>query len=101
MGADGLAQMAAGQAPLVEHVTDIDAWNAAHVEARRGQSWEQVWEDVQTARRRLVETLAGMSQADLETTYRFPWGPEGTSYQWLVVYVDHDRSHAKFAHILS
>jgi len=95
LGADGLAQMAAGRAPNVEHVTDIDVWNAAHVEARRGQSWEQVWKDVLQARRALGETLAKMSQADLEQTYPFPWGPDGTPYQWIVVYVDHDRSHAR------
>jgi hypothetical protein len=87
--------MAAGQAPAVEHVQDIDAWNAARVETRRNQPWEQVWEDWCRARRALIEALAGMSQADLERTYPFPWGPEGTPYQWAVVYVDHDRTHAR------
>jgi uncharacterized damage-inducible protein DinB len=95
LGADGLAQMAAGQAPTVEHVTDIDAWNAAHVSARRGQPWEKVWEDLHKTRRALTATLRGMSQADLEQTYPFPWGPEGTPYQWVAIYVDHDRSHAR------
>jgi hypothetical protein len=95
LGADGLAQMAAGQAPHVEHVTDIDAWNAAQVDARRGQSWERVWEDLHKARRALTETLERMSQAELEQTYPFPWGPEGTPCRWIAVYVDHDRSHAR------
>jgi uncharacterized damage-inducible protein DinB len=95
LGADGLAHMAAGQAPHVEHVIDIDVWNVAHVDARRGQSWEQVWTDLCTARQALTETLAGMSQADLDPFYHFPWGPEGTPYQWAVIYVDHERSHAR------
>jgi uncharacterized damage-inducible protein DinB/predicted RNase H-like HicB family nuclease len=95
LGAIGLGQMAAGQAPYVEHVEDIDAWNAIHVEARRYQPWEQVWEDWRRARRALKETLAGMSQTNLEQTYPFPWGSEGTPYQWAAVYVDHDRTHAR------
>lgn len=95
LGAVGLGQMAAGQAPCVEHVAGIDAWNAAHVEARRSQPWEQVWEEWREARRALKETIAGMSQADLERSYPFPWGLEGTPYQWTTVYVDHDRTHAR------
>jgi hypothetical protein len=90
--------MAAGRAPQVEHVTDIDAWNAAHADARHDQSWEQVWKDLTRARRALGKTLARMSQADLERTYPFPWGPEGTPYQWIAIYVDHDRSHARGLH---
>jgi hypothetical protein len=76
-------------------VTDVDAWNAAHVAARRGQPWEQVWVDLHRARRSLAETLAEMPQADLEQTYPFPWGPHGTPYQWVAIYVDHDRTHAR------
>lgn len=95
LGAVGLGQMAAGQAPSVEHVADIDAWNAVHAEARRDQPWEQVWEDACRARRALREALAGMSQADLERSYPFPWGSKGTPYQWAAVYVDHDRTHTR------
>jgi hypothetical protein len=95
LGADGLAQMAAGRAPQVEHVTDVDAWNAAHVEARRGQTWESVWGDLQGARRDLAKAVEQMSQADLERVYPFPWGSEGTPHQWAAVYVEHDRSHAR------
>jgi predicted RNase H-like HicB family nuclease/uncharacterized damage-inducible protein DinB len=95
LGAIGLGQMAAGQAPYVEHIADIDAWNAVHAAARRDQPWEQVWEDWCRARRALTETLAGMPQADLERSYPFPWGPEGTPYGWVAVYVDHDRTHAR------
>jgi hypothetical protein len=36
-----------------------------------------------------------MSQADLERSYPFPWGSDGTPYQWAAVYVDHDRTHAR------
>jgi len=59
LGAEGLRHMAAGHAPQVEHVEDLDAWNQAHVEARRSQPWEEVWADLHAARRSLLEVLQG------------------------------------------
>lgn len=95
VGVEGLRQMAIGQPPQVEHVQDIDAWNRAHAEARRDQPWEDVWADLHAARQALLEILEGMSQADLAQSFPFPWGPEGTAYQWVSVYLAHDREHAK------
>jgi len=94
-GAEGLRQMAAGQAPQVEHIQDIDSWNRAHAEARHNQPWEVVWSDFQETRQGLLEVLEGMSQAGLSRFYPFPWGPDGTPYQWVHVYFDHDRTHAR------
>jgi uncharacterized damage-inducible protein DinB/predicted RNase H-like HicB family nuclease len=94
LGAEGLRQMATGQPPQVEHVQDIDAWNQAHAEARRDQPWEVVWADLHAARRALLDVLEEMSQAELGRSFPFPWGPEGTPYQWIWVYFRHDREHA-------
>ncbi len=94
-GAEGIRLMAAGQPPLVEAVTDIDAWNEVHAAARAGQPWEQVWDDFHAARRVLVGALEGMHEGDLGRLYPFPWGPQGTPYQWAEVFFDHDRSHAR------
>jgi hypothetical protein len=95
LGAEGLRQMAAGRAPRVEHVADVDAWNAAHVQARQGQPWEVAWGDLVAARQALLSALGEMGEGDLGRTYPFPWGPEGTPYQWVAVYAQHDRSHAR------
>ena len=95
LGVEGLRQMAAGRAPQVEHVEDLDAWNRAHVEARRDQSWEAVWADFHAARRTLLEVLEGMSQAHLERSFPSPWGPDITPYRWVCVYLAHDREHAE------
>ena len=94
-GAEGLRLMAAGQSPLIEAVTDIDAWNEVHVTARTAQPWEQVWGDFRAARRALVDALEGMGEGDLGRLYPFSWGPQGTPYQWVEVFVEHDRSHAR------
>jgi hypothetical protein len=93
-GVEGLRQMAAGHAPQVEYVGDLDAWNQAHVEARRDQPWEAVWADLHAVRRALLDVLEEMSQAQLRRFFSFPWGPAGTPYQWIWVYLRHDREHA-------
>jgi hypothetical protein len=36
-----------------------------------------------------------MDQADLARPLHFPWGPEGTAYDWVCVYLTHDREHAR------
>jgi uncharacterized damage-inducible protein DinB/predicted RNase H-like HicB family nuclease len=95
IGVEGLRHMAEGRPPEVEGVEDIDTWNQAHVEARRGQPWEVVWGDVHAARRAFLEVLEGMSQAELGQRFPFPWGEEGTSYRWVCVYLAHDRDHAR------
>jgi uncharacterized damage-inducible protein DinB/predicted RNase H-like HicB family nuclease len=94
-GAEGLRQMAAGQAPDVEPIGDLDTWNAVHVEARREQSWEMVWQDLHDARWALQDTLERMGEVELSQSFPFPWGPQGTPYQWAGVYFGHDREHAR------
>ena len=95
LGVEGLRQMSAGHAPQVGHVEDIDAWNRAHSEARRDQPWEAVWTDLHAARQSLLEVIEKMSQAELGRSFPFPWGPEGTPYQWIRIYFAHDREHTQ------
>jgi uncharacterized damage-inducible protein DinB/predicted RNase H-like HicB family nuclease len=95
VGVEGLRQMAAGQPPEIGNIADIDAWNQAHYEARRDQPWEDVWADLHAAREAMLEVLEGMGQTDLSRPFKFPWGPEDTAYQWLSVYLAHDREHAQ------
>jgi len=95
VGVEGLRHMAAGRSPQVEHIESIDAWNRAHAEARRGKAWEDVGADLHAARDALLEILNGMSQADLARSFIFPWGSEGAAYQWVCVFLAHDREHAE------
>ena len=36
-----------------------------------------------------------MGQVDLDRSFSFPWGSEGTAYQWVCVYLAHDHEHAQ------
>lgn len=96
---EGLGMMAAGQTPDVERVDDIEAWNQAHAEARRAQPWEVVWDDLTQGRQALMALLGGMEEAQLARRFDFPWGVEGTAYDWLGVFVEHDREHARDFHL--
>jgi hypothetical protein len=94
VGVEGLGRMAAGRQPEVEDAGDIEAWNQAHYEVRRDQPWDEMWLDFNEARDELVRILAGMGQAGMERSFRFPWGPVGTPYEWVAVFAGHDREHA-------
>jgi predicted RNase H-like HicB family nuclease/uncharacterized damage-inducible protein DinB len=94
VGVEGLRCMAAGRSPQVERIESIDAWNQTHCEARRGQPWEEIWEDFHAARETMVAVLSEMPQDGLARSFVFPCGQEGTAYQWVGVYVTHDWEHA-------
>ncbi|MBS3784313.1 MAG: DinB family protein [Anaerolineae bacterium] len=94
VGVEGLRSMARARPLAMEHVADIDAWNQEHAKSRREQPWDTIWSDLHDTREALVEVLERMAQGDLSRSYRFPWGPEGTAYQWVAAFVDHDREHA-------
>jgi predicted RNase H-like HicB family nuclease/uncharacterized damage-inducible protein DinB len=95
IGVQGMRLMATGQPPNVEPIQDIDAWNATHVETRREESWEKVWADLHAARGEFLAVCEQMGRADLELAFPFAWGGHGTPYQWLCVYIEHDREHAR------
>jgi hypothetical protein len=95
VGAEGLREMAAGRAPDVDPVADIDAWNRRHAEIRRGQPWQDVRADLDSARVRLLRPLKAISQEKLARSYPFPWGPEGTANEWVCAFISHDREHAE------
>lgn len=94
LGVEGLRHMAAGKPPQVEHVEDVDAWNQAHAEARRGQPWDEVWADFHAARRALLAVLEEVNPASMGQQFPAPWGEPCTPYAWAYIYVAHDREHA-------
>ncbi|MGD1996287.1 MAG: type II toxin-antitoxin system HicB family antitoxin [Anaerolineae bacterium] len=92
---EGLRHRIEGRPLRVERVTDIEAWNWEHVEARRDQRWGDVSDDLRAAREALLEIMEKVSQVDLTRSFTFPWGPSGTLYQWVRIFVAHDREHAE------
>ena len=95
VGAQGLRDMADGRPPQLEDFDDVDAWNDAHVESRRGQSWRAVRADLAAARRGLVSALEGMDDDSLGQRFDFPWGENGSVFDWVGIFVGHDREHAR------
>jgi hypothetical protein len=95
IGVEGLRNMVAGRAPGVEAIRDIDLWNAERVEARRAQPWAVVWEELHAARRAFVEAVDALDPELLGKVHAFPWGGHGTAYNWVSLYIAHDREHAE------
>jgi predicted RNase H-like HicB family nuclease/uncharacterized damage-inducible protein DinB len=95
LGVEGLRHMAMGQPPGVEPITDIDGWNRIRAQARRDQPWERVCADLTAARTALLAEVEGMAEEALARPFAFPWGGRGTPYQWICVYLAHDREHAQ------
>jgi hypothetical protein len=94
-GVEGLGRMVREQECEIEAVVDIDAWNRVHVQARRDQPWAAVRADVDAAREALLDLLGAMKEEDLARVFAFPWGSQGSAYEWIAVYLAHDREHAQ------
>ncbi len=77
--------------PYVDHTDQV---NAQQREARREQTWNQVWADLHNLRAELVGELAHWDDEQLarRVDYAFRWGR--TPYGWVVMQVWHDRDHA-------
>jgi hypothetical protein len=50
--------------------------------------------DLQDARRALVDVLEGMSQEEMAVRYAFPWSAEGSPSEWVTILVRHDLEHS-------
>jgi hypothetical protein len=83
------------QPPILEPIDNVEIWNIKHVEARRSQSWDKVWEDLFTMRETFLDVISGMEQVEMELIHSFPWGGEETPYEWVVSFLEHDRDHGR------
>jgi predicted RNase H-like HicB family nuclease/uncharacterized damage-inducible protein DinB len=92
---EGLHHMAAGRDPDVEAVEDLDAWNQEHVQARRGQSWEELWIELRSARESFARALETVHEDMLSRSFEAPWGGPITPYDLVCIYIEHDREHAR------
>jgi uncharacterized damage-inducible protein DinB len=96
--ADVLGDVAAGREPqldpTVDPENDFDGWNAAHRAARQDQPWEEVWRDFHAARAALTAVLAALDGAALHRPFASPWDPTDNAYNWVRIWLHHDREHA-------
>ena len=75
--------------------SNVDEVNAQQVAARREQTWDQVWADLQSVRAKLINNLADWYDEQLArpVDYPFDWGR--TAYGWFAGQTsEHDREHA-------
>ena len=92
---ESLRQLAAGRPPEFEQIESIEVKNQAFYHARRDQSWEEPWADLQTAREAMLEVLQGIDEEELGRSFVFLLGIEGTAYRWVRIFLEHDLEHAR------
>ena len=92
----GLRDVARGRDPNIDIASDSDTdrVNKAMAKARRGQSWDEVWDDLFAARRALLRVLDKMTQETLSRPFVSPWRAGDTAYRWVRGWMSHDLEHA-------
>jgi uncharacterized damage-inducible protein DinB len=86
--------------PLVAEAT-ADTINTQQIAARRGQTWDQAWADLNHVRADLISVLDNWDDARLAIQIDYPaeWGR--TAYGWVVGQtIHHDREHADALRVL-
>jgi hypothetical protein len=74
---------------------EVDTIDAEQIAARRGQTWDQAWADLDHVRADLISVLDNWEDARLAIPVDYPaeWGR--TAYGWVVGQtIHHDREHA-------
>jgi hypothetical protein len=95
---DGLRQLLHGKTPrFAMAVTDFAAFDEALVQARKSQSWQQVWQDFMRSRKMLDDLFQQFPELFLSHTLVTPWDKEMPAYFWLTIIFGHEHEHA--AHI--
>lgn len=92
---DGLRQLLLDQSPqFAVTITDFAAFDEAQVQARRPQSWRQVWQDFSRSRKVMDDVFQQFPELFLSHTLVTPWGKEMPAYFWLTICFGHDHEHA-------
>lgn len=92
--AESVVKWASGDDPGLEQIGDFDTWNEAWVAARRDQPWQVACEDLDAAHQEMGAMLESLTEAELDRNFPLPWNPQTTAYDWVAVFVRHDRDHA-------
>lgn len=91
----GLRQLLLDQAPQFNvTITEFAAFDKSRVQARRSQSWSQVWQDFNRSRKALDDVFQQFPELFLKHTLVTPWGKEMPAYFWLTICFGHDHEHA-------
>lgn len=92
----GLRDVARGRDPKIdiESESDTNRVNTAMAKARRGQPWDEVWDDLFAARRALLRVLDNMNATTLSRPFVSPWRTDDTAYRWACSWMSHDLEHA-------
>ncbi len=70
-------------------------WNEEQITARRSKTFSEVMSEFEIARRDLIQTVEGLTDAVLNRSRMTSWGKPATGFELIVTQVEHDREHAE------
>ncbi len=80
--------------PVDMTVGGINAYNAKAVHARASLSLDQVIDEWQATRGRVMKTLKDLPDEKYNQQFVFPWGETGTVAYFIDIFVEHEEYHA-------
>ncbi len=90
-----LRSHAAGETPVVSAPRGIDYYNAQTVSRRETIPLEHTRREYEVTRRLLKQIILEMADERFSQPLVYPWGPKGTVWQMMEVFVEHEHEHAE------
>jgi hypothetical protein len=85
----------AGEIPATPASRGIDAYNAETVTSREAIPYEVTQREWEASRAELLDLLRKMTDEQLQTSFGFPWGGQGTIEDLVEIFAEHEETHAK------
>ena len=92
---EGMIALANGQLPeFDDEISDFDVFNNANAAKRQSQTWDDVWQDYETTREKLVAALEKTDDEVMARKFKTPWGSQVRGYYWMLIWAGHEIEHA-------
>ncbi len=94
VGIEGLQQLVDQQTPTFDYeIGDFDVFNNGNAAARQDQSWDEVWEDYVTTRKKLMELFDALPEEGVGYPFTAPWQRPTNVYFWMSIWLGHEHEH--------
>jgi hypothetical protein len=89
---------AAGEVPTITVKNGIDAFNLESVKARKDLPYDVVFEEFNSSRKMILETILEMPNEKIKESLISPWGQKQTVSDLVDIFSEHELEHAEDVH---
>lgn len=90
---NSLSSFIQGGVPDVVSIHGVDAYNTEMIAQYAGLSLEQLVQEWQSERQRLLDTMTALEESQLKAKINFPWGGTDTVSRMLFFLSNHETKH--------